>query len=65
MHDNNLELKAHVESKLNLIQSLKKEDWIKSMCIKYILYQQLHGFMFKIHDTLPKKMEIKNKYNKK
>jgi hypothetical protein len=56
-----LELKVHIESKLNLIQSLKKEDWIKSMCIKHILYQQLHDFMFVIHDTLQKE----NKYNSK
>ncbi len=26
------------DSKLNLIQWLDEEDWIKSMCIKYIMY---------------------------
>jgi hypothetical protein len=36
--DNILELKAHFESKLNLIQWLYEKIWIKSMCIKYITY---------------------------
>ncbi len=38
MHDNILELRVHFESKLSLIKWLNKEDWIKSMCIKYIMY---------------------------
>jgi hypothetical protein len=38
VHDNILELKAYFESKLNLIQWLNEEIWIKSMCIKYITY---------------------------
>jgi hypothetical protein len=38
MHDNILELKGHFESKLSLIKWLDEEDWIKSMCIKYITY---------------------------
>ncbi len=38
MQDNILELKAHFESKLNLIQWLDEENWVKSMCIKYITY---------------------------
>jgi hypothetical protein len=33
-----LELKVHFESKLSLIQWLDEEDWIKSICIKYITY---------------------------
>jgi hypothetical protein len=36
--DNILELKAHFESKLSLIQWLNKENWIESMCKKYITY---------------------------
>jgi hypothetical protein len=38
MHDNILELRVHFESKLSLIKWSNKEDWIKSMCIKYIMY---------------------------
>jgi hypothetical protein len=38
VHDNILGLKAHFESKFNLIQWLDEEDCIKSMCIKYITY---------------------------
>jgi hypothetical protein len=38
VHDNILELKAHFESKFNLIQWLDEEVFIKSMCIKYITY---------------------------
>jgi hypothetical protein len=33
-----LEFKVHFESKSSLIQWLDEEDWIKSMCIKYITY---------------------------
>ncbi len=36
--DNILEFKVHFESKSSLIQWLDEEDWIKSMCIKYITY---------------------------
>jgi len=38
VHDNILELEAHFESKLSLIQSLDEENWKKPMCIKYIMY---------------------------
>jgi hypothetical protein len=38
VHDNILELKVHFESKLSLIQWLNEEIWIKSMCIKYVMY---------------------------
>ncbi len=38
MHENILELEAHFESKLSLIEWLDEENWIKSMCIKYIMY---------------------------
>jgi hypothetical protein len=38
VHDNILELKAHFDSKLSLIQWLDEENWIKSMCIKYMMY---------------------------
>ncbi len=38
VHDNILELKVHYETKLNLIQQLDEENWIKSMCLKYITY---------------------------
>jgi hypothetical protein len=38
VHDNILELKAQFKSKLNLIQSLDEQNWIKSMCIKCMMY---------------------------
>jgi hypothetical protein len=38
VHDNILELKAHLESKLSLIQWLDEKEWIKLMCIKYMMY---------------------------
>ncbi len=31
LHDNVLEFKVHLESKIILIQSLDKEEWIKLM----------------------------------
>jgi hypothetical protein len=37
VHDKILELKAHFESKLSLIQRLNEEGWINLMCIKYII----------------------------
>jgi hypothetical protein len=38
VHDNILKSKVCFESKLSLIQWLDEENWIKSMCIKYIMY---------------------------
>jgi hypothetical protein len=35
VHNNILELKTHFELKLNLIQCLNENNWIKSMCMKY------------------------------
>jgi hypothetical protein len=35
---NIMELRLHFESKLKLIQWLDEKDWIKSMCMKYIMY---------------------------
>jgi hypothetical protein len=37
-HNNILEFQVQFESKLILIQWLDKEDWIKSMYTKYIMY---------------------------
>ncbi len=37
VHNNILEHKTHFELKLGLIQWLNEKDWIKSMCIKYII----------------------------
>ncbi len=61
MHDNILELRVHFESKLSLIKWLNKEDWIKSMCIKYIMYIFLMAIDLHVygswHITKPKKNE--------
>jgi hypothetical protein len=61
VHDNILELKVHFESKLSLIQWLNEENWIKSMCIKYIMYifsmairPHVYG---SLHITKPKENE--------
>jgi hypothetical protein len=61
MHDNILELKVHFGSKLSLIKWLDEEDWIKSTCIKYIMYISLMAIRFHVygswHITKPKKNE--------
>ncbi len=64
MHDNILDLKAHFESKLSLIQWLDEENWKKSICIKYIMYIFWttigpHAFG-SWHITKPKKNEKNN-----
>jgi hypothetical protein len=63
VHDNILELKVYIESNLSLIQWLDEENWIKSMCIKYIMYifpmaigPHIYG---SLHITKPKKNEKK------
>jgi hypothetical protein len=38
VHDNISEFKVDFESKLNLIQWLDKENWIKLICIKQMMY---------------------------
>jgi hypothetical protein len=63
VHDNNLEIKVHIESKLSLIQSLDEEDWIKSMCIKHIFYHDCKVSCLWFMTYYQKKKEIKNKYN--
>jgi hypothetical protein len=39
LHDNILDFKVHIESKLILIQWLDEKDWINLMYIEYIIYQ--------------------------
>ncbi len=65
LHNNNFELKVHLESKLILIQWLDEEDWIKSMYIEYIIYNFLAaiGLMFMIHETSPNKGKLKIQCN--
>jgi hypothetical protein len=60
MHNNILEHIVHFELKLSLIQWLDEKDWIKSMCIKYVIHffnnhrAQIYGSW---HSTKPKKNE--------